>query len=251
MLLTMNYMLTGPVIKMENSKPKTLGDFPKFVVTTVRSGAKSEAGYTSFELEGVFDRALERRFEKIIEGTGPRWFWLLFGERGCLCPMLTSLDKVTNTAILTCQEKEEPRVVGLSLAYLSSYWQAFHVWMVQDPNWGWKRKQFQGTDAVAEDYEAKDVSIVGGREVRVWTKLEPTGVSKGQSRHYPATDQALPVRAGTRLVPSGWGHDHCVLCNEHIDTGMFGYCDSGERWMCEKCDERFVTRRDLAFVDEV
>lgn len=236
---------------MEHHKPKTLEDFPKFVVTAVHRGATSENGYTWFEVEGDFDPILESSFNQIIGGHGPLWFWLLFGERGCLCPMLKSFDKKTSTAILTCQEKEEPKVVGLALAYLSSYWQAFHVWMVHDPNWGWERKQFQGTDAVAEDYEAKDVSIVGGREVRVWTKLEPTGVSRGQSRHYPATDQTIPVRSGTRLVPRGWGHEHCELCHEHIDAGMFGYCDSGKRWLCEKCYERYVTRRDLAFVDQL
>jgi len=236
---------------MESPKSKTLEDFPKFIVTAVRRGATSEDGYTWFELEGAFDPILERSFDQIIAGRGPRWFWLLFGERGCLCPMLKSFDKEANTAILTCQEKEEPRVVGSELAYLSPYWQAFHVWMVRDRNWGWERKQFQGTDAVAEDYEAKDVSIVGDREVRVWTKLEPIGAGSGQSRHYPATEQTLPVRSGTRPVPSGWDHEHCELCNEHIDAGMFGYCDSGERWMCEKCYERYVTRRDLAFADEL
>jgi hypothetical protein len=236
---------------MEVTKPKTLQDFPKLVVTVVRRGAASDDGYTWFELESTFDPILESKFDEIIEDIGPRWFWLLFGERGCLCPMLKSFDKKAHSAVLTCQEKVEPKVVGLELTYLSSYWQAFNVWMVLDPNWGWERKQFKGTDAVAEDYEARDVSIVAGREVKVWTKLEPTGESRGQSRHYPATDQSLPVRSGTRLVPSGWGHEHCELCREHIDAGMFGYCDSDERWMCEKCYERYVTRRDLAFVVEL
>jgi hypothetical protein len=151
--------------KMEIPKPKTVEDFPKFVVTAVRRGAASERGYTWFELEGAYDRNLESRFDQIIAGAGPLWFWLLFNERGCLCPMLKSFDKEANTAILTCQEKEKPRVDGLALAYLSSYWQAFHIWMVLDPDWGWERRQFRGTDAVAEDYEAKDVSIVGGRKV--------------------------------------------------------------------------------------
>jgi hypothetical protein len=153
---------------MEVRKRKTLGDFPKFVVPEVRRGATSETGYTSFELEGSFDRILPSSFDHVVEGTGPR-----------------------------------------------------------------------------------DVSIVGGREVRVWTKLEPTGENRGQSRHYPATDQTLPVRSGIRLVPSGWGHEHCELCKEHIDAGIFGYCDPGGRWMCEKCYERYVVPRDLAFVDEL
>jgi hypothetical protein len=236
---------------MEILKPKTLEDFPKFVVATVRRDATSDDGYSRFEIEGSFDPILEGTFDLIIERTVVQWFWLLFGEQQCLCPMLKSFDKQTRTAILTCDEKEEPKIHGLELAYLSPRWQAFHVWMVLDPDWGWERRQFQGTDAVAEDYEAKDISIVEGREVRVWTKLEPTGTSRGQSRCYPAADQALPVHSGTRLVPGAWGHEHCELCNEHIDAGMFGLCDPDERWVCEKCYERYVVRHDLAFVNEL
>jgi hypothetical protein len=236
---------------METARPKTLNDFPKFVVTAVRRGATSDTGYRQFEIEGNFDPILEGSFEEIIEGTRPQWFWLLFGECGCLSPMLKSFDRRTKNAILICSEKEEPNVLGVTLAYLSPYWQAFNVWMVLDPNWGWERRQFQGTDAVAEDYEAKDVSLVEGREIRVWTKLEPTGGNRGQSRHYPATDQSLPVRSGTRLVPGAWGHEHCQLCHEHIEAGMFGYCDPGDRWMCESCHGRYVARRDLAFVDDL
>jgi hypothetical protein len=236
---------------MEMPKRKTIEDFPKFIVTAVRRGVTSDNGYQWFEIEGGFDAILEERLDLVIEGTGPQWFWLLFGERGCLCPMVKSLDKQTRTAILTCQETEEPKVLGLELAYLSPYWQAFNVWMVLDPKWGWQRRKFRGVDAVAEDYEAKDVSIVEGREIRVWTKLKPVGLRSGQSRHHPATDQTLPVRSGTRLVPGAWGHGHCELCHEHIAAGMSGYCDPGDHWMCENCYARYVARRDLAFVDEL
>ncbi len=235
---------------MDISKPKTLEEFPKFVVTAVRPGAWSEDGYRWFELEGGFDASLEDKFNQIIGDKVARWFWLLFGTHGCLCPTLRSFDKKSKIAILTCQEKEEP-TVGLESAYLSPYWQAFHVWMVLDPNWGWERRLFSGIDAVAEDYEAQDVSIVEGRDVKVWTKLEPAGEGRGQSRHYPATDQSLPVNPGTRLVLGAWGHEHCELCHEHIEAGMLGYCDPQERWICERCYERYVSQRDLAFVDEL
>jgi hypothetical protein len=127
---------------MEIHKRKTLEDFPKFAVTGMHRGTASEAGYTSFELQGSFDRRLEGPFEQIIRDAVPRWFWLLFGQRGYLSPMLESFDKEAGTAILTCQEKEEPQVVGSELADLSPYWQVFNVWMVLDPNWGWRRAQF-------------------------------------------------------------------------------------------------------------
>jgi hypothetical protein len=84
---------------------------------------------------------------------------------------LQSLDKETKAAVLSCDVADEPKVIGQPLAYLSPYWQAYHVWMVLDPAWGWEKKQFYGVDAFAQNYEAKETAVVDGREVRVWTKL--------------------------------------------------------------------------------
>jgi hypothetical protein len=224
-------------------KPKTLRDFPQFIVSAVRRGETLDAGYTRFEIDGGFDR--------IVDNIDPHWFWLLFGENDCLCTTLQSIDKGGRAAVLSCDVRDEPKVVGETLAYLSSYWQAYHVWMVLDPAWGWERKIFQGADAVAEDYDAGEASVVEGREVRVWTKLELVGGREGASRHYPASDQSLPPNSERRPVPGGWGHEHCDLCRTHIDAKGFGYCDPAGRWMCEKYHERYVLRRDLAFVDEL
>jgi len=221
-------------------KPKTLKDFPKFRVSAVRRGKTSPEGYTSFQLEGKFDQ--------IIEKIDPHWFWLLIGERDCLCTTLVSLDKHTQGAILTCTRVDEPEVEGQSLPYLSSYWQAYHVWMILDPTWGWEKKKFQGSDAVAEDYLASESSIVDGRDVKVWTKVELVG-GRGASRYYPASDQSLPPNSEQRLIPGGWEHEHCDLCRSHIDAGESGYCDPGGRWLCDKCYERFVLPHDLSFVD--
>lgn len=228
---------------METRIPKTLEDFPTLSVTAMRRGATSDTGYTRFEFDGNFDR--------VIEGIESTWFWLLFGGRRCLCATLTSLNRETRAAVITCDEKDDPEIVGQTLYYLSPYWQAFHVWMVLDPTWGWERMQFQRVDAVAEDYEAPNISIVGGREVKIWTKVEPLKGNTGQSRHYPAPDQTLPLRSGTRVIPAGWDHEHCDLCKAHIEVGDFGYCDPGKRWMCTNCYERYVEQRDLAFVDEL
>jgi hypothetical protein len=228
---------------MELQKPKSLQDFPKFVVTSVRRGETSDTGYTRFELDGIFNGDPEK--------IAPHWFWLLIGEADCTCASLKSLDKETNEATFTCDERDEPKVLGQTLFYLSPYWQAFHVWMVLDPVWGWERMQFQGTSAVAEDYESAQVSIVEGREIRVWTKVEPLEGGSGQSRHYPAEDQTLPVRLGTRLVSSGWDHVHCELCRAHIAAGAFGYHDPDSRWVCEECHGKYVMSHDLAFVDEL
>lgn len=228
---------------MDTPKRKTLETFPKFIVAAVRRGETSATGYTEFELEGHFDR--------IIADIDSHWFWLLIGEHDCLCASVVSLNKETGAANLTCDEKDEPLVEGQALAYLSPYWQAFNIWMVLDPNWGWKRTQFQGVDAIAEDYEADEISIVGDREVKIWTKLESVDGRGGASRHYPAADQTSAPNLESRVVPGGWGHQQCHLCKSHIDSGNFGYRDADDYWMCEKCYDRYVVPHDLAFVDEL
>jgi hypothetical protein len=230
---------------MKTSSPKTLQDFPKVVVTALRRGPTGDAGYTFFELEGHLDPHIN------VTTEGPQWFWLLFGKRGSFCASVRSLDSDTRAAVLTFEAREEPDIVGQTLAYLSPYWQAYNVWMVIDPDWGWEKKKFLGIDAVAEDFQSKDTSIIEGREVSVWTKLSPANVHRGQSRYYPATGETPMPESKVRLVPSGWDHEHCELCKSHIDIGMDGYYDPDDHWMCENCYSRYVSPRDLAFVDEL
>jgi hypothetical protein len=110
---------------MDAPKPKTIEDLPQFIVTGMRRGETGETGYAHFELDGSFDR--------ITETMDGHWFWLLYGERECICASLESLDKKSNVALLTCEEETEPQILGQRLACLSPYWQAFHIWMVSDP----------------------------------------------------------------------------------------------------------------------
>jgi hypothetical protein len=228
---------------MTPRKSKSLADFPQFLVSRVRRGETSADGYARFELNGKFDR--------VIREIDPHWFWLLFDEKSCVCATLQSLDNETLAATLSCNDTDEPQVTGKNLAYLNPRWQAYNVWMVLNPSWGWERRQFRGVDAVAEDYDAGSTERVSDRDVRVWTKLELVGGREGASRHYPAGDQTLPPNSEPRLVPGGWGHEHCELCKSHVEAGDFGYCDPKARWICEKCYERYVIPRDLAFVEEL
>lgn len=228
---------------MSLPNPKTLEDFPRFSVEAVRRVGASGDGCTKLELDGTFDR--------IIDDIDPHWFWLVSSQKDCLCATLQSLNKETKEAVVTCNVVDEPRLAGQTLAYLSPYWQAYHIWMVLDPEWGWKKKQFRGADAFAQNYQTQEIAIVDGREVRVWTKLEPADGRRGASRHYPAHDQNLPPRSERWSFPGGWGHEHCDLCKSHIDAGQFGYCDTKDHWMCENCFQRYVVPRDLAFVDDL
>lgn len=123
--------------------------------------------------------------------------------------------------------------------------------MVLDPNWGWEKVRFAGRDAIARDYEASEPSIVNGQPVKIWTELGPADGKGHTTRHYPADNQSSPPNVEPRLVTGGWGHEHCTLCRAHIDPGDFGYRGPDHNWMCERCYRRYVTPRDLAFVDEL
>jgi hypothetical protein len=111
------------------SKPKALEDFPHFLVTRVRRGDTATDGYTRFELDGRFDRSIDESVQD--------WFFLLLGKQTSVCVTLQSFDKETNSATLSCDEKEEPALIGRSSAYLGRYWRPHKIWMVLDTDWLW------------------------------------------------------------------------------------------------------------------
>jgi len=227
-----------------DSKPrKTLEDFPKFSVSQLTRVGTDSQGFTRFELNVEFNRPIQRRGEIT-------WFWLLTSGRAAVCVQWKSVGP-GNVATLTADEKEMPEIVGKTLYYLSSAWDPRHVWMVLDEQWGWKRVLFQAVDAIAETFEATDVSIIDGREVKTWTKLSRADKRGSTERYAPPLDDTLPSGTAPRLVPGGWDHEHCELCREHIDNGDFGYQDKDDNWLCENCYDRYVKPHDLSFVDDL
>jgi hypothetical protein len=229
---------------MDLEDRKTLEDFPKFRMSRVTRGEIDPQGFTTFELDGEFDRIVGR----VGEIT---WFWLLIGERAAVCAQWKSRSEDTPAATLVAHEKELPEIGGKTLYYLSPAWEPFNIWMVLDEEWGWEHVCFQAVDAVAETYQANDVSIVDGREVKTWTKLQRADKRTFTERYAPAADGLSLSGAEPRVVPGGWDHEHCQLCRDHIDHGDFGYRDRDELWMCENCYNKYVKRRDLSFVDEL
>ena len=59
------------------------------------------------------------------------------------------------------------------------------------------------------------------------------------------------ARRGWLIREGAWDHEHCALCNVHIDAGSpQGYIDPKENWLCPDCYERYALPRDLSFVTE-
>jgi hypothetical protein len=209
-------------IGTEIRKPKTLGDFPKFLVNAVRPYGTNDGGYTRFELDGNFDR--------VIENISPNWFWVLSNAKESYCAGLKSLDAETKAATLTIDVKNEPKIVGQKLFYLSSYWQAYHVWMILEEDARWEKVAFHASDAIRESISTED-----GKLFQKLGKMQP--------------GQELPN--GAQVVANGWDHEHCELCNKHIDPGDYACINTAGLWVCLSCFDKYVNPRNLSFVDEL
>jgi hypothetical protein len=207
---------------MEIRKPKTLEDFPECLVTAVRDCGTDDGGYTRFELDVNFDR--------VIENISPNWFWLLSDTKESFCAGLKSLDEETKAAILTVDVENEPKVVGHKLSYLSSYWQAYHVWMILEEGARWEKIVFHATDAIRVSTTAGD-----GKQIQGLRRMK----------------QGDELPAGAQVVTDGWDHEHCELCNKHIDPGDYAFINTDGLWVCLSCFDNYVSPKDLSFVDEL
>lgn len=201
---------------------KRIEDLPQFSVSTVEKKGTHSNDSTDFELSGTFDR---------IDGVREGRCWLLLPERDGLYGTLVSLDGTARTGVFRALEESIPELLGTKLPYLEARWKVVHVWMVVEPEWIWEKVRFEAQNARASKYQAKDVSIVEGQEVREWIKLERAEGRGGTSRHCPVYPDGRtnigPVRPDG-LVVGGWDHEHCELCSNHIDSGEFGYLDRSE-----------------------
>ena len=206
---------------------KTLEDFPTFRLSRLSRGGTDPDGFSqrvacarAFELEGEFDR--------VIKPVGEiTWFWLLIGEREAVCAQWKSFPGDARAATLVVYEKELPEMAGKTLYYLSPGWEPVNVWMVLDHQWGWEHVRFQAVDAVAEKYQANGVSIVDGREVKTWTKLQRADKRTLTERYAPAGEQTSLSRSDQQVVPGGWDHANFaggISTTETLVTAMLTSC---------------------------
>jgi hypothetical protein len=111
--------------------------------------------------------------------------------------------------------------VGESYPFIDSYW-GRQAELVLDKARSWRRRAFQPVDAFR----------YGGDAQRIMSKAEPG-------------------REGGALVPGGWDHEHCEVCNQTIrERGpSVGWVSEPDRWLCEGCYEKYVVPRSIEFVN--
>jgi len=222
---------------------KRLEDLPHFLIVGIKQGATQPNGYSDFALSGVFDK---------VEGVREERCWLLLPERDCLIGDLRGLDPEAKTAVFfiySTSETKKPDVHGSKLPYLDGYWQAYHVWMVLEPEWIWKPLAFQSRDAVGRRFQADEVQVIDGQNVSEWIEVKDTA-GRGNRRYYPVYPgrQAPFLIRPDSVIAAGWDHEHCELCRSHIESGERGYVDPSGHWVCEGCYAKYVSVHDLSFI---
>jgi hypothetical protein len=220
------------------NRPKRLEDLPQFMIREIKAGIIDPDGYGHFTLIGNFDRLDGVVFDP--------WCWLLLKDNDCLCGNLQVVDKDSRECTFQTTRQELPAKVGQSLAHLSPYWQAFNVWMVLDPKWGWRRMKVVDVGVEVENKPVTEETRVGRRRLTGWAEVKREGGGP-LIRYVPLFGKAKRPLKPKSL--SQWSHENCTLCNSHIDARKYGYVDPDGRWMCLRCYRRYVIPRDLSFTD--
>jgi hypothetical protein len=222
----------------KSHKPKRLEDLSQFTIKEIKTDAVDPDGYGHFKLIGVFDQINGVRFGE--------WCWLLLPGNDCLCGEVQIVDNDSRECTFQTTRQKMTATVGQTLPHLSAYWQAFNVWMVLDPNWGWHRMKVAEVGVEVENKPVIEETGVGRRKVTGWAEVKSAG-RNSITRYVPLFGKSR--RPLNRKSLSLWGHETCSLCYSHIDVGKYGYVDPNSRWMCLRCYRSYVIPRDLSFTD--
>jgi hypothetical protein len=219
---------------------KKIEDLPQFTVSLMEEGQRYRSSdFTECKLHGAFDHLNSVRESRS---------WLLLPQRHCLIGDLESLDQYSRTAVFVTDEKSLTDLVGKSLPYVDGYWQAYHVWMVVEPWWSWKRKLRQRAEVTAEVFEAETAQTIAGQEVKKWIRVKEFGAVHGRERVYPVFAGDLQPQIDA-VIARGWEKERCELCDRRIMLNDHGFVDPDEHWVCEPCYARYVAIHDLSFLD--
>jgi len=202
--------------------PSTRSDLPQFFVDSIERGDQDDNGYIAWTLRGKLNRTLGIPVDA--------WCFLLLPGQESLTGTFTLSGEPDSDASFATDAKEKPDVIGATLAELSSYWRPQHIWMIEDGSESWAEQVFSASDAVEDHFVAQDG--------QGWRRL-----SKAAS--VPSADSS------SRIVSGGWDHEHCSLCNTHIDPGdRFFYSPKHYEYLCVSCYEKYVPEHDISFALE-
>jgi len=168
---------------------------------------------------------------------GSRYWLYIDGELCSVIVDITRIDQRLSTALLEGHTSDVDRAlrVGESYPIITDFWNPYVYAAVLDENRVWTKTSFKAIGSFE--------SAMHGYSVR------SSPARPGLTRIYPSA--AAGSDDSVRIVDGGWDHEHCTICNRHIDTdNPIGYVDNDSSWLCVKCHETFAVYHDLKFIAE-
>ena len=129
---------------------------------------------------------------------------------------------------------------------------------------GWDTR---GAEAVVDRtwqkavFEPKDAIQVRSSGYRARTRLGRNPQNRGAPGYAQLAEMIAriwgrirrrntPQPKETRIVPGGWDHEHCEICNECICLihGPDGYANKDDNWVCPACYEKYVEPMSFDFL---
>jgi hypothetical protein len=156
------------------------------------------------------------------------------------CDSLDLSLSTNDATFVTRDECSQPKdLIGKVAYWVSNYWNPCNITYIVDPAHEWKQVVFHETEALETKFSD------GSRILRTVAK-NCNGI-----RVYPEnTITEASSSSQSRIVPDGWDHEHCEICNKHIDPGDVGYFDEDEHWLCNVCYNKYALPHDLSFLIE-
>jgi len=156
--------------------------------------------------------------------------WLLTATEA-YCGDLEEVDLESQTAIFKSWDDEFiPKLFDSGIGWMHGRYNPSDVWKVLDQSSVWLEAMFRESDAIARDLED------GWREL---TSVDAVRVSDSEGL--------------LSIVPNGWDHEHCFICNIHIDadepkcyTSPFG--NGNLYWVCPLCYSQWIEPHDIGFI---
>jgi hypothetical protein len=203
-------------------------DLPFFAVESIEEGPVTAAtventGFRTWYLTGsISDPAA-------IDLS--RWCALLGEDRNCLYGNWIQEGRSDGKLIFGTSHDPKSITSGARLPFAGD----IHAWtaiLIEDGPSAWEERVFATSNAVQTRFVDAD-----GKTLR--------GIK-------PAADSGELV-PDAQIIKGGWDHEHCLLCNGHIDPGdrFFEHTADRGNFLCVACYDKHAKTGDLSFLLKV
>ena len=155
------------------------------------------------------------------------WFLYVPSEGFFRTALLFNESYDSRETVFKILKMDDAADIVVGQRYFFGRWQHGALQLILDRDLRFKKKYFKAVDAWSY---AGD----GGRVILPPEKLPPSDAKEAH------------------LIPGGWDHEHCVLCNSHISQHYvpFGFVEKKskhgeEQWVCFECYEKNIVPHSL------